>query len=376
MLIKNCLWCNSQSDKLSKVATRSNGVGVIKCVQCGLFMVAEVPDDIERCYDNELYFNHQGENASLGYQDNYEFLSPLSLYWQKSLLAQLIKGKENVSLLEIGCATGCLLELLRDGGLNIKKLKGIDISQYAVKIAREKGLDADNYKIENFHDNDKFDVIFSAETMEHVYNLASFLAGARNNLKEKGMFIFYIPSIREENITKFGNSYKQFTTSLEHLIFFTKGFLQKEMEKFFNRQVYIYEFEMNGDSCIVGLATSDKEKILTFSNIVRLINADSMDNVDDDFSSSDLYDIAIISAKFYNQKISEALFDKIKKSISKSKAYFLNGILKSNQGKLLEAKNSFLEAVKGKSLNMTDLKILYFLERELLKNAESQKTAI
>ena len=51
--IDKCLWCGSS--KLSPFAHRKDGVGVLKCEKCGLYMVDAVPEDLESYYYDETY---------------------------------------------------------------------------------------------------------------------------------------------------------------------------------------------------------------------------------------------------------------------------------------------------------------------------------
>jgi len=105
---------------------------------------------------------------------------------------------ENKTVLDIGCC-GSRYKLEGWLHLNIKKSSknvfGIDKSKECIEFLREKGYDVEVANAENFHLNQKFDVIVAGELIEHLSNFQGFLNSVRKHLKEDGLLILSTPNM-------------------------------------------------------------------------------------------------------------------------------------------------------------------------------------
>jgi len=111
---------------------------------------------------------------------------------------------ENKTVLDIGC---CGWYSHREGAFelegwlhyNIKKSSknvfGIDKSKECIEFLRDKGYDVEVANAENFHLNQKFDVIVAGELIEHLSNFQGFLNSVRKHLKEGGLLILSTPNM-------------------------------------------------------------------------------------------------------------------------------------------------------------------------------------
>lgn len=102
------------------------------------------------------------EDEIRGYGKSYFAIrSGFDVVGEDLILAQRVKGK----VLEIGCGLGSLLGYLNKDGC---QAEGIDISEYAVKVCRDKGLKTQVANAEElpFEDN-SFDYVVSAHILEH-----------------------------------------------------------------------------------------------------------------------------------------------------------------------------------------------------------------
>jgi SAM-dependent methyltransferase len=134
------------------------------------------------------------------------------------------KGK----LLDIGCATGYLLETARDSGWEIS---GIEISEYARKIA-EKKL---NISIHNSLGDLKikenyFDVITALEVIEHVTDPSRLLMEIRPYIKNGGLLVITTPNLKNSELYK---SFLDWECVLPpvHLSYFSIKTITKMLEK-------------------------------------------------------------------------------------------------------------------------------------------------
>ena len=101
----------------------------------------------------------------------------------------------NSSVLDIGCASGFFLTLLRE--LGFADIEGIDASEKFISIAREKGLRCRVMDIlaPGLHESEKkFDIILLMEVLEHLPDPLRALENARKLfLKSNGGLFITIP---------------------------------------------------------------------------------------------------------------------------------------------------------------------------------------
>jgi SAM-dependent methyltransferase len=357
--VKNCLWCGAS--KLFKIAERKDSVGIKKCDNCKLVMVDQIPNNIDEFYYVEEYFNAGESNIDTGYAETYELMAPAFLFWQSALI-DLISGGKELNFLEIGCATGNLLDII---AVNQPKLKihGMDVSEYAVNAARQKGHEAIAAHIENYKYNPKMDIIFSSETMEHLDNLRVFLEGVKNNLKSDGSFLFYVPSINEKDAINEGRDYIRFTRNLEHLLHFTPEFFQIEMESFFNRKVIIQEFDTGFGPFIVGLVSNNQQACKKLQQTFNSLVSENLPRPKDKHILKNLTVIALKFGKFdFAQKLMEELN---KYTLGKQDTLILGGLAGYHKGELITSNKQFEEYLKTSPGGYFGIKSLLANERAL-----------
>jgi len=99
-------------------------------------------------------------------------------------------------VLDVGCGNGSVtLEFFRRG----YKVVGIDLAEEGIRIAREscpegrfEVLPADQEVLHNLGE-ESFDLVYSAEVIEHLYDPRSFLAGCFAATKPGGHFLCTTP---------------------------------------------------------------------------------------------------------------------------------------------------------------------------------------
>jgi methionine biosynthesis protein MetW len=134
-----------------------------------------------------------------GYK-NMKAISPdYDEYWQDKKegyvkKSRLIQGliQKGSSVLDIGCGDGTTLELLLKSG-SVSRVMGVDISQWAVKSCKEKGIEAIRGDITNSSFVQKlpvFDYIVLADTIEHLYAPEELLVALKVKFK-KGIILTF-----------------------------------------------------------------------------------------------------------------------------------------------------------------------------------------
>ncbi len=144
-----------------------NGLTVVRCRRCGFAYVNPRPvwPEVARIYRDEVYYRN-GNTCDFGYGD---YIGD-DQYLLRPLFALRVDGIERHHptrgrLLDVGCATGLLLEEACSRGWAVE---GVDVSEFAVAWCRERGLTAHLGSLESVALSGKFDVIVMDDTIEHL----------------------------------------------------------------------------------------------------------------------------------------------------------------------------------------------------------------
>ncbi|MBI3538140.1 MAG: class I SAM-dependent methyltransferase [Chloroflexi bacterium] len=142
----------------------------------------------------------------ISFDENYQYFQQIARagkfsvpWWSARFYARLVrryapKITETRRVLDIGCAFGWVLQnLARDF-----ELHGVDISEYAIRLAREKLPRAnlrvgDASTLRDFPDA-HFDALVSKHVFEHLANPAKTLRECARVLKRGGVLIFGTPN--------------------------------------------------------------------------------------------------------------------------------------------------------------------------------------
>lgn len=159
-----------------------------------------------RC--GHLYLNPRPSAADLGtiYPSNYYAFSgvksPLVARvrrrWEagKVRLYRDLVGDGPRRILDVGCANGRFLSLLRDYGPVQWDLVGIDIDATAVEQARAQGFRAYVSRVEDFKaERGEFDAVIMLQLIEHVDDPAMICERVHALLRPGGFFIVETPNV-------------------------------------------------------------------------------------------------------------------------------------------------------------------------------------
>lgn len=125
-------------------------------------------------------------------------------WWYRSLhnlvLSAIMKNfnNKNITIVDAGCGAGGLMMFLKSKGY--ENVKGFDISEVALKLCAERGLDVfkgDLKEIANYYPIHSADVIISNDTFYFLNESEQRKAtdSIFNLLKGNGLFILNIPSL-------------------------------------------------------------------------------------------------------------------------------------------------------------------------------------
>jgi 2-polyprenyl-3-methyl-5-hydroxy-6-metoxy-1,4-benzoquinol methylase len=99
------------------------------------------------------------------------------------------------SILDFGCADGIFLDWLRSLGVNQDQLRGIDISEEMVELARQKGHRAVSVEAQVEFSGEKFDLVTLWDVLEHLSHPVETLRSLRHFLKPGGHILLQTPRI-------------------------------------------------------------------------------------------------------------------------------------------------------------------------------------
>jgi SAM-dependent methyltransferase len=188
------------------------GFSILRCPCCGLLWTRTAPDFDANSIYTEGYFQGEISDGYFDYLGSECFLTReyrARVSWIHDYLPQ---GR----LLEIGCATGGFLQEAQ----RYYSVQGIDVSDFAVQAARQKGLDVSCGLFEMIGTlRPLYDAIIMFDTIEHVKDPLSTLRTAHANLRPGG-FVFITTGDSQSLSARLLRSRWRLLTPPQHLWFF------------------------------------------------------------------------------------------------------------------------------------------------------------
>lgn len=182
---------------------------IVKCLHCGLMFAYPREDDSKIQQRYFSFIDPEYEDERDARSDN-----------QRTLVqtCQKLYGKRG-TLLDIGCATGVLLEAAKKEGW---RAIGIEPSQWATKVARDKyGLNVVNGVFnENSFQASSFDIATCVDVVEHVTNPKMLLESIHKVLRPKGVLCIVTPDKRSLVARLLGE--KWWHIRPDHIYYFSK----------------------------------------------------------------------------------------------------------------------------------------------------------
>jgi len=184
-----------------------------KCLQCGSRFL---DTQQQTSYDQDYYHSWFADP-----QQDIEKIKRVNFHHLLIGNLETLKGKK---LLDVGCATGFLLQEAQSLGAEIF---GVDVNDWAVRMAREKlpaaliyrGALADSIT-DGFFAPESFDIIVGTDVVEHVADVKSFFDDILRLMLPGGYGIFTLPDVESLSSRVLGSHWFQY--KLEHVTFPTR----------------------------------------------------------------------------------------------------------------------------------------------------------
>ncbi|HCC36876.1 MAG TPA: class I SAM-dependent methyltransferase, partial [Treponema sp.] len=211
-------------------ALRCEGFVYVRCKRCGLTQRNPQPEaaDVLRRYAQTYGGDYLG--YELANEESFLRLQLCALRdtgfegLEKELFAGMAAAPPRV--LDIGCATGALLERLKERGWRVC---GVEISPSGEYARAERGLEVSSLPLEeNCFSEGSFDVILASHLIEHLNAPAPFVGEVYRLLKPGGHFFVTTPNIAGFQARLFAGCWR--SAIFDHLYLFSVRTLAAMLE--------------------------------------------------------------------------------------------------------------------------------------------------
>jgi 2-polyprenyl-3-methyl-5-hydroxy-6-metoxy-1,4-benzoquinol methylase len=205
--------CNLCGGQRFVKALDCEGFSFVRCTQCGLL---QSNPQVEKKEVSARYRElHGAEYLAYELENEGPFLALQELALGDVDFYSLPKGR----VLDVGCATGALLQRLREQGWTVT---GIELCGPSAKYARDvRGLNVLNSTLEDAHFPDlSFDVVLASHLIEHLNDPRSFVQESHRILRDGGYLFVTTPNSDGFQARLFGSRWR--SAIFDHLYLFSK----------------------------------------------------------------------------------------------------------------------------------------------------------
>ena len=199
---------------------------IVRCPSCKLMAVENVPADLSPYYSEGYFTGDVTLDGYIDYDLDKEVTKKTYLDYL-DLIEKHIHKQGQINMFEVGCATGFFMDLARQRGW---QTEGIDISEYAIKKAQEKGLAATVATFESYQTAKKFDAVVIEDLIEHVKDPVDVINRAKSLLAEYGLLLITTPDAGSLWARVWDKKWYAFVPP-QHLFYFSTKNLSSILEK-------------------------------------------------------------------------------------------------------------------------------------------------
>ena len=200
----------------------------VSCKSCSLVqrnpqpVKEEIIARYKSLYGND-YLSYELENEASFLKLQQLALKDAGFYRLEKTLFARKRNLDTPSVLDIGCATGTVLESLRERGW---QTAGVEISPSAIYAQKTRKLNIKNLPLEenNFPPR-SFDVILASHLIEHLNDPRLFFTEINRILKNNGYIFITTPNISGFQARLFGSAWR--SAIFDHLYLFSVSTLKK-----------------------------------------------------------------------------------------------------------------------------------------------------
>ena len=185
----NSLECPACEAMINPAIARYESRSYFRCQNCGIIYLVNFSGNLVR-YEEEYFDCEYKAQYGKTYLEDFPVIKARALQRIK-LIKKVDSGKEEKSLLDVGCAYGPFLQAASEEGFRVS---GIDVSRSAVKYVNEVlHIRCETVSFEDFTEK-VFDVVTMWYVIEHLKTLRSALTKVNRLLPKGGVFAFSTPN--------------------------------------------------------------------------------------------------------------------------------------------------------------------------------------
>jgi SAM-dependent methyltransferase len=212
--------CNLCGSFSRKILWDCDTYSFSKCDKCRLIYQYPQPvqKDLSLRYDDN-YFDYEIENEEAFYGLMLKTLEDLDFFDRSSSMLS-----KNAEFLDVGCATGRLLEYMESLGWHGR---GVELCRLSAEFGRDKrNLDIFNGTLlEAEYFNNQFSVVHSSHLIEHLTDPAEYIKENYRIIKPGGFFITTTPNVNSLQAILFGSNWR--SAIADHMYLFSPGTLSR-----------------------------------------------------------------------------------------------------------------------------------------------------
>ena len=213
-----CPVCQSDFEKLYTIERFARPLSILYCPACGLQRQETFPPE-EELYTEDYY---QGR-SEYSYRDERTTEKYDRFVWRARLKTIQRYRPPPARLLDVGCAFGGFLGEAREAGYEVQ---GLDVSPYAAKSARERGLPVLQGSFgPGIFAPASFDVISLVEVVEHLADPLSFARSLFEYLRPGGLALIQTANFLGQQARRAGREYHYYLPG--HLFYYSSRNLQQ-----------------------------------------------------------------------------------------------------------------------------------------------------
>lgn len=194
---------------------------VVTCVSCGFVFATNImsKEELSDFYKQNLKYAYKSDRGNI--PEYAKWLHSRSYDFVNRNLSKKVKNfdKNRLSVLDIGCGAGYLLNCFKEKGYQI--LQGLDPAPDCKIAAKELyEIDITSSTLEEYRSDEKFDLVILGSVLEHMSSIDEVVMRIKGLLNPDGYLYICVPDA--DNMGAVLNEpYLEF--SLEHINYFSRG---------------------------------------------------------------------------------------------------------------------------------------------------------
>jgi len=193
-----------------------------QCSVCGMIWDPDPPEDLKSVYTENYFLSHK---PKVGYANYFEGMKVSKKTFYERIKRINKKVGDKTRMLDIGTAFGD--SLLEARKLGWKNLNGVEVSDYAVRESRKRGLDVKSGTLESAnYPSNYFDAVTLQDVIEHVKDPKVEVKEIYRVLKPGGIVFIVAPDAGNILRKLLGSHWYHYQPG-EHLMYFSRKTLAK-----------------------------------------------------------------------------------------------------------------------------------------------------